>query len=944
MDAEPPGSWLVDVATGAAAWSREVFLAHGLPPNGEPPEFAATLKLYTPESRRAISRAYAEALRAGLSWDLELEMLRPDGTRVRVRTCGYPERHNGRVARLRGVTVQLDDGQHQTPQAADAGVDPEVIASCEVEFAARRLVVSPALARMLAFPPERVPDSPLACIRRIHRDDRRAVLRALRDCPASGATRTIGRCRLQRCDGRYLPVRIQARLVPGQTGGRRCLRLVMTDLPAKRRARQSLIDSERQFRAIFDEAPIGIAMFGLDGRVFEVNRQLCAILDQPREAVLAGLAVWPFGQLDGKTRYPADFVAAWQRLLEGRQDRMRYEREMRRGDGRTINLQIDGASIRDERGRPEYLIVQIQDVSERRQFEEAIFNETELAHVTLGSIAEGVIRTDADGQIAYCNESACRLLQMPADTLTGRPLQEVAELYCERSGERLPGPLEDGERSTAAVKLLRTASGELRPVEETLAPLRDRDGRRIGNVWVLRDATQSRALTNQLLHQASHDPLTGLPNRRAFENELADKLRAAQNRNLSHALLYLDLDHFKLVNDSCGHAAGDRLLRELTSELRSGLRTTDMLARLGGDEFAVILESCPVSRAQVLAEDLIATVGRYRFDYNGREFRLGLSIGVATLDRRVNDLGQALAQADAACYAAKRQGRNRVCLYQPDDGGPAPGAQTLHSAAWFERLIDEGGLELHAQQIIALDGDGPPSYEALVRLREREGSLLLPPDILPSLQHFGLSERLDRAVIMAVLRRLSTLIHASSTAPFGYVSINLSLRSLCQPEFLGFVWQQLAAHRTPPERIRFEIAESPALIENRTAREFVQRLRARGYRVVLDDFGAGFVSFDYLRTLHVDGIKIDPALTRRIAADRVERAIVESIVTLGERLRFEVVAEGVEDAAALDALRQVGVRHAQGWLLHRPEPLEMALSTAQRPPAQIPLIYSSPSA
>ncbi|MDR3417803.1 MAG: EAL domain-containing protein [Nevskia sp.] len=568
------------------------------------------------------------------------------------------------------------------------------------------------------------------------------------------------------------------------------------------------------------------------------------------------------------------------------------------------------------------------DFAVRRRFADALFAEQELAQVALAAVSDGVVRTDVNGRIVYCNDAAQSLSGLTAARVRGWRFDDVIKLYAEYATP-LPSPLQPVLDGGGTVLLpspaqLSTANGELRPIEGSITPVQDHAGTLIGCIFVFRDVTQTQALARQLLHQSNHDPLTGLPNRGNFESELAERLARARNRTHSCAVLYMDLDRFKLVNDTCGHQEGDRLLQLVTNELSGRLRPGDLLARLGDDEFGLILENCPPERALQRAGALIEAVDRTRFRSGGRSFQIGLSVGVAT-DSAVEDARQLLVQADTACHVAKRLGGNRAQFYRASDLEVSRTRSDMDWVPRIEQALDENRIGLYAQRIVPLNGGHAPCYEVLVRLNETDGTVVAPNLFLPAAQRFGLMDKIERSVVRQALDKLDRMQRQPVVPDFGYLSINLSGTSVSDPGFTGFLLRELERHRTPPERVRFEITETAALSETEAARDFIASMHRLGYKILLDDFGTGFTSFGYLKSLRANGLKVDQSFTSNLTGDVINQAIVESICKIGSRLGLEIIAEGVEDQVTLEALRSLGVRHAQGWLFHRAEPMERAL-------------------
>ena len=430
-------------------------------------------------------------------------------------------------------------------------------------------------------------------------------------------------------------------------------------------AQQALEERDRLFRATFDEAPIGTAIVSLTGRWLEVNAALCDILGYDKSTLLDTT----FQEITHPDDLALDLDNV-EALLRGDRSHYRMEKRYIHAQGQVICAQLDVTLVRDANNTAVCFLSQIQDITQTRQTELALKQEKELAQTTLASIGDGVIRTDLWGRISFINEAALRLLKCLAGDAIGQPLEEVISLVSERDGQLLDSPvrrvLREGlPTSIPAMVALRRRDGSLVSVEDSCAPLRDTQGQLIGAVFVFHDVSAARELALQLHYQASHDALTGLPNRREFEIELDGIRMQASSRGGSHYLLLLDLDHFKRINDQCGHQAGDTVLRDLASRMRSQLRASDLLARLGGDEFAVILRDCPATEAHRIAKQLIQNVRGYVFTNKEQSFPLGLSIGLTPV---VPGLASAavMNRADSACYMAKDRGRNRWAEFGVD--------------------------------------------------------------------------------------------------------------------------------------------------------------------------------------------------------------------------------------------------------------------------------------
>lgn len=567
------------------------------------------------------------------------------------------------------------------------------------------------------------------------------------------------------------------------------------------------------------------------------------------------------------------------------------------------------------------------EVSQRQASERALAREKERAEVTLMSIGDGVIITDPHGRLESLNPVAEALTGWHMDDAQDRPIAEVFRIIdeetrlappehpvhrCLREGRAVAG----GERN-----MLVSRDGRELHVDDSTAPIRDVNGRIWGAVLVFHDVSESRKLARQIAYQARHDALTGLLNRREFESRLEHALRGATEQGAEHVLLYLDLDQFKVVNDTCGHMAGDELLRQLTAVLSEHVRNRDTFARLGGDEFGVLLEHCRPDRGLELAEELRRAVLDFRFRWQDRVFALGVSIGMVCLNVHSEGSERVLSRADAACYAAKEAGRNRVIVADSDDG-------TLrarqHQAQWVMRIreaLEHDRLQLRYQPIVAATGDESGlHYEVLVSLIGEQGEMVPPLAFLPAAERFGLMTQLDSWVVDHTLQWLAA--HPQHVSELALCTVNLSGASVGNDEFTRFLRERLDHYAIPPGKLCFEITETVAVSSLRRTREFMEAFRRHGCRFSLDDFGSGFSSYTYLKHLPVDYLKIDGAFVKDIADDAVDRAMVESINRLGHVLGKRTIAEFVETQVVFDRIRELGVDYVQGYAVARPQPLD----------------------
>jgi diguanylate cyclase (GGDEF)-like protein len=567
-------------------------------------------------------------------------------------------------------------------------------------------------------------------------------------------------------------------------------------------------------------------------------------------------------------------------------------------------------------------------VAQRHSFERALRTEKERVQITLASIGEAVISTDAAGNIDFMNAAAEWLTNCDGENVVGRPLQALLRIVDEKTGvedHEIMQRLLSGATipATARPQLLVRADLSSTAVSLTGTPLRI-EGAVAGAVLVLHDKSREQEYISRLSWQASHDALTDLANRREFETRLETALGRHSLTPAKHALIFLDLDQFKIVNDTCGHAAGDRLLREVAFTLLDNLPGNALLARLGGDEFGVLLENCRPDDAVEAAERFRRTIKANRFVWSGRRFNVTASIGLVHAGEEHFTLEEALRAADVACYIAKEKGRDRVQLYRPGDSELQ---ERFGEMAWVQRIqraVDDNRLLLFAQEIVPLgrsDEAAGAHVELLVRLCDEHGRLVGPGCFLPAAERYGLMPLIDRWVVSNAFARVAER-RAKGAQPLATFAINLSGMSFSDDTFPEYVREQIGLHGIAPETVCFEVTETSAIADLGQARRFIGALKGLGCRFSLDDFGTGMSSFSYLKNLPVDYLKIDGSFVRDMLTNRVDRAMVEMISHVGRVMGKSTIAECVEDADTLAVLGEIGIDYAQGFVIARPQPFD----------------------
>jgi diguanylate cyclase (GGDEF)-like protein/PAS domain S-box-containing protein len=689
----------------------------------------------------------------------------------------------------------------------------------------------------------------------------------------------------------------------------------------RRRSEDALRESERRFRGLFDNVVEGVYQVTLDGYLLSANPALIGMLGYDSLEDLRAI-----GSTEALYVVPETRNRLIDRLVtEG--ELVEAEYDLRRRDGTIITITENARLNRDERNQPIGFEGTVTDITERKRAEHRFYEQKERAEVTLQSIADAVITTDRAGTIDYVNPVAEKLTGWASSEACGRNVTDVVKLVSDGSLSPIEDPvshaLATGEPlGLADQTVLVSRNGAEVPIQATVAPIRDRNGKTAGAVMVFSDVSRERRMKRLLSYQAAHDTLTGLINRREFESRLNAALESARaDHSVRHAMIYVDLDQFKVVNDTCGHPAGDQLLRQVTGVLQTRVRANDVLARLGGDEFGVLLEHCSPEQALRIADALRQAIRELRFHWGTNTLQIGASIGIVEINYHAENVATLLSAADIACYSAKDSGRNRVQVYDPES------ASARHrEMRWMSRLTnarDEGRLDVVFQPIVRIAGppDVRPHYELLLRLVDENGHTVLPDEFIPAAERYNLMPSLDRWVIEKVLRDIVPSTKDGIEQATFTVAVNLSGTTLSDPGFLEFLIETLETHEPTPGVLCFEVTETAAITNLGHASYLMREMASRGCLIALDDFGSGLSSFNYLRTLPVHFLKIDGQFVQNVASDRIDRSMVEAIVQIGRAIGIETVAERVETPEVLETLRRIGVGYAQGFLCGRPAPI-----------------------
>ncbi|NHZ93017.1 EAL domain-containing protein [Massilia sp. CCM 8733] len=695
----------------------------------------------------------------------------------------------------------------------------------------------------------------------------------------------------------------------------------------KERLLSQLRQERSRFSDILEQMPSGVVLADVpSGRLTYQNRAAASMMGRDFSGVDSyhDYRDYVFVNAQGVRIASEDLPLA--RTVRGhdgpRTEGLIYER----ADGERLHIDVTTAAIVDSDGVARVAIAVLHDVSQLKHTEMAAAAEKERALVTLAALTDGVITADRGGAIMTVNPAAERMLGVPGDAARGLRFRELLHIEEPAAAEATFGAIERclGQHQTTdglPHATLVSQDGTRFAVENAVAPVILDNGELIGAVLIMHDVTESKRLLRRLGFEASHDALTGLVNRREFELRLQRAIERAQHPGgACAALLYMDLDQFKVVNDTCGHQAGDDLLKRLAGTYSEHVRERDTLARIGGDEFALIIEHCGVDEAMAVAQKILDATRTFRYVCKGRVFQLGVSIGLTPIDGGTISVEEAMRRADHACYIAKDRGRNRIYVHYKGDLDFAQRRSDMHWVTRLTHAFQNEQLQLYYQPILPLDdGDGPLHYEILLRMRNGRNGPIGPGIFLPAAERYDVIVKIDRWVLTRTLEWLSS--NPDHTEALEMCSINLSRRSLGDPSFHKFAAELIDASEVPAGKLCFEITENGAIADMQKTISFIEALSARGCRFSLDDFGTGMTSFSYLKQLPVNYIKIDGSFIQMMSSSQVDFEMVRFTNDISHMMGRKTIAEYVTDSAILASLKAIGVDFAQGYWVGKPRPL-----------------------
>ncbi|MBV1913865.1 MAG: EAL domain-containing protein [Pseudomonadales bacterium] len=619
---------------------------------------------------------------------------------------------------------------------------------------------------------------------------------------------------------------------------------------------------------------------------------------------------------------PEDRVEFLRQLSEGGGKIEQWHTRLVHKDGTIVSVATSARALFDENGEMIGVEGTTRDITAQLLASERLFEEKELALVTLRSIADAVITTDDSGYVTFMNPVAEMLTDCTNESDIGRNISELFHIVDDSTRVVQKNPVDRSLQKNKVIrisddKLLVNRSSNQFFVELTASPLVNSAGDLYGTVVVFRDVSETREVDRKIKWQARHDPLTGLFNRNELQKQLADCIHNTSGEN-SSTFLYMDLDRFKIVNDTCGHIAGDSLLRQLSFLLKKQIRSNDVLARVGGDEFGLLLNSCPMDQAMHIAENIRKAIHDFRFSWSDKIFETGVSIGVVTIDHRVNSVTDVLSMADLACYTSKNKGRNRIHIYKMDDSQQA---QYQHEVQWVSEInhaFDEDRFQLYYQPIYPLiEGPAQAVYSELaLRMISESGEIIPPSSFLSSAERYNLMSRIDHWVFSKTLEFIDLYSRGR-----GVFVVNVSASSMSDEAFHHYIATELVRLTIDPAQLCFEVSESAAITHLSQAHHFITLIKELGCRFGIDGFGSGLSSMIHLKNLPVDYLKIDGNIIKDVMSDHIDCMMVESINNMAHKMGLKTVAAHIESREVFEKVKSMGIDFGQGFYFDQPKPL-----------------------
>ena len=689
----------------------------------------------------------------------------------------------------------------------------------------------------------------------------------------------------------------------------------LIDITERRNLELQLHESEQRFFSAFQHAAIGMALIRPDGQLLRVNAAVCQMLGYSEQELL----LQDLGNLSHPEDVAAD-EALMVQLLSGERDSYQLEKRDFHKLGHVVHILLSVSLVRDATGSPLYFVSQMQNISQRKAFEEALHRERELAEVTLRSIGDAVITTDPKVGVTSLNPIAEAMTGWSSAEACGRPIEEIFQLFDAQDGHVVANPLRTAIERNAIVDLagktlLRHRHGFDTPVEDSSAPIHDHAGNVIGGVLVFHDVSESRALALKMIHLTQHDTLTGLANRSQLSGHIAGAITTASRRQQRAAVLYIDIDNFKQVNEMVGHAAGDQVLRAFVSQLQRGLPADALLSRYGGDEFVVVLPHVDgAGEVASLCQVLINHGEQTRIaGLPGQSLHLSIGISVYPDDATTAD--DLLQHAETALVAAKAQGQHGYRFFTPSMSERAHARRRLQTG--LRQALSQNELKLHYQPKVDAHSKRIVGAEALLRWQVNGRDISRPDEFIPVAEDSGLILPIGAWVLRQACRQAHLWQQAGHAIP---ISVNVSPLQFQHVEFYGWLEEVLEETRLDAGLLELELTERMVMSGGRATTGLLQRIKRRGVRLSLDDFGTGYCSLSYLKHFPIDALKIDRVFVRDINTDHDTATITSAIIAMARSLNKDVIAEGVETHEQGSFLRHAGCSQLQGFLYGVPMP------------------------
>ena len=913
------GTFEWHLATDERVWTPGLWRVFGAEPRPGAPTLEEYLSWVHPADRDDQRRLQMDLMANPRSWESSYRILKPDGELAYVRTRAVLAKAGaGRVV-VRGtvqdVTMEqlTDDALRRAARRFRALTSSAPVGIVELDTEGRSVFVNERFCELSGIPMDET--GGWGWMGALHPDERETVL-ADGFRAARGGGELVREHRMIRKDGKLVWISARTAKLSDEAGTVEGYIVTCTDITELKEANRALEEAEARFGNAFEEAPIGMALVSPDGSFLRVNRELIRMTGYTQDQLLE----MNFRDVSDPDELE-ESLELTRRVLAGEARNFSVERRHRRADGEFTWVDLSLSVVRDDSG-PLYMIAHIEDVSERRRAAEAMRAAEARFRSAFDSAPIGMVITRLDGTFDHVNPALCEITGYSRRQLEGMNFHAITHPDDVVADDLALKQMASGDLSVYRTeKRYIHADGHLVPIEISSAVVRDGDGDPLNFLTQIQDITERKLFEGRLQHLADHDSLTGLFNRRRFEEELTRELALAERYGASAAVLAIDLDNFKYINDSLGHSIGDQVIGQAGEALAARLRKTDVLARLGGDEFAVILPRASVQDATGVADALLEAVTSVDLQAIGmRGGQVTASIGISVFEPGSSlTADELLVEADIAMYDAKEAGRARTTVY---NSGEERGQRMKARITWSDRIRDALAADrfvLYAQEIQSLTGDPVPRFELLIRMLSDDGDVIMPASFLQVAERFDLVQEIDCWVV----RNAANILAEQQAAGRELVlSVNLSAKSITDPKLPAVIARALEAEGADPHGLCLEVTETAAIVNVERAKDFARAVAKLGCELSLDDFGAGFASFYYLKHLTFDVLKIDGEFVRDLTTSHMNQLLVKSVVDIARGLGKRTVAEFVGDEPTLELLREMGVDFAQGYYVGKPQPLE----------------------